>query len=208
MVIEQELWAQGRRLAGLDEAGRGAWAGPVVAAAVVLPPDPDRLAVALAGVADSKQLRPPQREKLDAAIRAAAEVGVGAVSAAEIDDIGIVPATLRAMELALADLPHPPDYLLIDHIPRPLGNWPQQRLVRGESHSLSIAAASIVAKVHRDRLMLAFHRTYPSYRFDQHKGYGVPLHRTAIELWGPTPIHRRTWAPFVQLPLALPLVIE
>ncbi len=207
-MIEQELWAQGRRVAGLDEAGRGAWAGPVVAAAVVLPPEPDRLAVALAGVADSKLVRPAVREKLDAAIRAIAEVGVGAVSAAEIDDIGIVPATLRAMELALADLPRPPDYLLIDHIPRPLGNWPQQRLVRGESRSLSIAAASIVAKVHRDRLMLGFHRTYPGYRFDQHKGYGVPLHRAAIELWGPTPIHRRTWAPFVQLRLALPLVVE
>ncbi|MBX7235379.1 MAG: ribonuclease HII [Caldilineales bacterium] len=208
MMIEQELWAQGRRVVGLDEAGRGAWAGPVVAAAVVLPPEPDRLAVELAGVADSKLVRPAVREKLDAAIRAIAEVGVGAVSAAEIDDIGIVPATLRAMELALADLPHPPDYLLIDYIPRPLGNWPQQRLVRGESQSLSIAAASIVAKVHRDRLMLAFHRTYPGYRFDQHKGYGVPLHRAAIELWGPTPIHRRTWAPFVQLRLALPLVVD
>jgi len=207
-MIEQELWAQGRRVVGLDEAGRGAWAGPVVAAAVVLPPEPDRLAVELAGVADSKLVRPAVREKLDAAIRAIAEVGVGAVSAAEIDDIGIVPATLRAMELALADLPHPPDYLLIDYIPRPLGNWPQQRLVRGESQSLSIAAASIVAKVHRDRLMLAFHRTYPGYRFDQHKGYGVPLHRAAIELWGPTPIHRRTWAPFVQLRLALPLVVD
>lgn len=206
--FEQEQWARGLRVAGLDEAGRGAWAGPVAAAAVVLPPEPDRLVVALAGVADSKQLHPAMREKLDAAIRATAAVGVGVVGADEIDAIGIVPATLRAMALALADLPHPPDFLLIDFIPRPLGSWPQRRLVRGESQSLSIAAASIVAKVHRDRLMVDNHARYPNYRFDLHKGYGVPLHRAAIELWGPTPIHRRTWAPLAQLSLELEPVLE
>lgn len=194
---------QGLRVAGLDEAGRGAWAGPVVAAAVVLPPDPDRLAVALAGVADSKLLRPTAREHLDAAIRGAAVTAVGVVEADEIDAIGIVPATLRAMELALAALPLTPGFLLIDHIPRPLGRWPQQRLVRGEGQSLSIAAASIVAKVHRDRLMVDLHARYPEYGFDVHKGYGVPTHREALARWGATLSHRRSWAPFVQAHLPL-----
>lgn len=201
--LEQACWAAGKTVAGLDEAGRGAWAGPVVAAAVVFPPEPERLVLDLAGVDDSKLLRPAVRERLDERIRATAEVGLGAVSAAEIDAIGILPATFLAMELALAALPHPPAFLLIDHIPRPLGCWPQQRLVRGESQSLSIAAASIVAKVHRDRLMVAYHETYPRYRFDLHKGYGVPLHRHAIECWGATPIHRCSWAPFVQMRLLL-----
>ncbi len=202
-VIEEGLWAHGLRVAGLDEAGRGAWAGPVVAAAVVLPSDPDRLAVALAGVADSKLLRPTVREHLDASIRAAADTGVGVVEADEIDAIGIIAATLRAMELALNALLRPPGFLLIDHIPRPLGRWPQQRLVRGESQSLSIAAASIVAKVHRDRLMVDLHTRYPAYGFNVHKGYGVPMHREALARWGATSIHRRSWAPFVQMQLPL-----
>ncbi len=203
LSLEEAHWAGGRTVAGLDEAGRGAWAGPVVAAVVILPPDPARLAATLAGVDDSKLLAPSLRQRLDERIREAAQVGIGEVSAAEIDASGIVPATLQAMHLALASLPHPPDFLLIDHIPRPLGSWPQQRLVRGESQSLSIAAASIVAKVHRDRLMLAYHEMYPQYRFDLHKGYGVPSHRHAIERWGATPIHRQSWAPFMQLRLPL-----
>lgn len=203
LSLEEAQWARGRTVAGLDEAGRGAWAGPVVAAVVVLPPDPARLAATLAGVDDSKLLAPSLRQRLDERIRQVAQVGIGEVASAAIDAIGIVPATLQAMNLALAALPHPPDFLLIDHIPRSLGIWPQQRLVRGESQSLSIAAASIVAKVHRDRLMLAYHEVYPRYRFDRHKGYGVPSHRAAIEQWGPTPIHRRSWAPFAQLQLPL-----
>ena len=203
LALELELWGRGLAVAGLDEAGRGAWAGPVVAAAVVLPPEPDRLNVALAGVDDSKLLRPALRSRLDERIRAEAVVGVGVISAADIDAIGILPATLAAMEAALAALPCPLDFLLIDHLPRPLGQWPQQRLVRGESQSLSIAAASIVAKVYRDRLMVEADACFPGYGFARHKGYGTPDHRAALDRLGPTPIHRCSWAPLLQLRLPL-----
>lgn len=202
--LECRQWAAGRRVAGLDEAGRGAWAGPVVAAAVVLPPDPVAAGQALAGVTDSKRLGAGVRAELAAAIRAFAQVGVGAVAAATIDRIGIVEATVQAMSQALHELPLPPDYLLIDHIPRPLGDWPQQRLPRGELASLSIAAASIVAKVHRDHLMIELEAAWPGYGFARHKGYGTLQHRAALARLGSTTQHRRTWAPLLQprLPLA------
>ncbi len=206
LEIEQGLWRQGKVVAGIDEAGRGAWAGPVVAAAVLLPPDAEGLERELAGVDDSKRLRPPERERLDVRIRGMAAVGVGVVSAAAIDELGILPATMRAMLEAVAALPQAPAFLLIDHIPYALGEMPQQRLVRGESRSLSIAAASIVAKVHRDRLMQALEEAHPGYGFGQHKGYGTAAHQAALERLGPCAEHRRTWAPFVQLrlPLAAP----
>ncbi|MCO6450047.1 MAG: ribonuclease HII [Caldilineales bacterium] len=200
---EQEQWRAGRVVAGIDEAGRGAWAGPVVAAAVNLPPEPDRLAETLADADDSKKLRPRQRESLVALIEGVATVGVGLAPASEIDEIGILPATFTAMERALSALPKAPDFLLIDHIPRPLGAWPQQRLVRGDGESLSIAAASIIAKVYRDRLMVELDAAYPGYGFAQHKGYGTAQHRAAIDRLGPCVIHRRSWTPFVQLRLPL-----
>ena len=201
LVLEQRLWSQGKVVAGLDEAGRGAWAGPVVAAAVILPPHPERLLTELAGVDDSKRLRPAERERLDACIRRVAVVGVRSSTAAEIDAAGILTATMRSMQAAIAALPLAPDFLLIDHIPYALGDLPQRRLVRGESESLSIAAASIVAKVFRDRLMQVLDGEHPGYGFGQHKGYGTPAHQTALARLGPSPVHRCTWAPLIQLRL-------
>ncbi|HHB90313.1 MAG TPA: ribonuclease HII [Anaerolineae bacterium] len=198
---EMRWWSEGCTVAGLDEAGRGAWAGPVVAAAVILPPDPDLLAQALAGVDDSKRLRPTAREQLYDRIQAVATVAVGVVSPEVIDEVGILNATYRAMRAALVALPQQPDALLIDYLPRPLGDWPQQRLVRGEQASLSIAAASIIAKVYRDRLMVELDARYPGYGFARHKGYGTAQHRRALDALGPCPIHRRSWAPIRQLRL-------
>ena len=203
LAYERELWAEGRVVAGLDEAGRGAWAGPVVAAAVILPPDPDRLAEALAGVDDSKRLSPAARERLYDRIREVAATAVGVIPSDVIDAIGILNATYRAMRAALAALALQPDALLIDYLPRPLGDWPQQRLVRGERASLSIAAASIIAKVHRDRLMVELDARYPGYGFARHKGYGTREHRRALDALGPCPIHRRSWKPIRQLRLPL-----
>lgn len=203
LTYELNWWRTHQAVAGLDEAGRGAWAGPVVAAAVVLPPDSDLLAVSLPDVDDSKRLSPTTRERLYDRIVEVAEVGVGVISAKEIDHIGIVPATLAAMEVALTQLPTQPDYLLIDYIPRPLGIWPQQRIKRGESESMSIAAASIIAKVYRDRLMVELDAEWPDYGFARHKGYGTVQHRADLDRLGPTTIHRCTWAPLLQLRLPL-----
>lgn len=203
LAYERELWAEGRVVAGLDEAGRGAWAGPVVAAAVILPPEPERVLDALAGVDDSKRLSPAARERLYDRIREVAATAVGVIPPDVIDAIGILNATYRAMRAALAALAQQPDALLIDYLPRPLGDWPQQRLVRGERASLSIAAASIVAKVHRDRLMVELDARYPGYGFARHKGYGTREHRRALDALGPCPIHRRSWKPIRQLRLPL-----
>lgn len=198
LAHERVWWAEGRVVAGLDEAGRGAWAGPVVAGAVILPPEPDRLLAALASVDDSKRLTPAARDRLYDRIRTVAATAVGVIPPAVIDEIGILNATYRAMQAAIIALSPPPDALLIDYIPRALGEWPQQRLVRGESASLSIAAASIIAKVHRDRLMVELDGRYPGYGFARHKGYGTKQHRRAIAELGPAPIHRLSWAPFRQ----------
>ena len=198
LKYESQLWEQGRVVTGLDEAGRGAWAGPVVAGAVILPPEPERLRQVLAGVDDSKRLMPAARDRLYDRIREVAATAVGVISAEVIDEIGILNATYRAMEIAIATLTIRSDYLLIDYIPYPLGAWPQQRLVRGDRASMSIAAASIIAKVHRDRLMMALDDRYPGYGFAQHKGYGTKQHRQAIARLGPTPVHRQSWTPFRQ----------
>jgi ribonuclease HII len=202
LALEQVHWTAGWRVAGLDEAGRGAWAGPVVAAAVVLPPLPD-LADRLAGVDDSKRLTPARRREWATRIAALAQVGIGQAEVAEIDALGILAATYLAMERALAALPERPDVLLVDYLPRPLGKWPQQRLVRGERVSLSIAAASIVAKVHRDRLMVELDRVYPGYGLARHKGYGTAEHQAALARLGPAAVHRRSWAPLRQPRLPL-----
>ena len=174
-----------------------------MAAAVILPPEPDLLAEFLVEVDDSKRLSPPTRARLYGRIYEVAEVAVGVLPSIEIDRIGILPATLAAMEVALAQLPTQPDHLLIDYIPKPLGDWPQQRIKRGESESMSIAAASIIAKVHRDRLMVEMEDRWPGYGFARHKGYGTAQHRTALGRLGSTPIHRHTWAPLLQLRLPL-----
>lgn len=176
-------------IAGIDEAGRGPLAGPVVAAAVILPEG-----VELPGVTDSKQLSPDRREELLLMIRErAVSIGVGEAGADVIDRHNILQATLMAMAGAVAELSTPPDYLLIDGItPLPI-RTPQRTIKKGDSLSLSIAAASIVAKVTRDRLLDRYEEIYPGYGFSRHKGYGSAAHLRAIATLGPTPVHRMTF---------------
>jgi ribonuclease HII len=202
-TLEHEtcLWANGyRHVAGLDEAGRGAWAGPVVAAAVVLPPSQPELAQHLAGVRDSKTLTAVRRERLLDTIRNYALAwAVGTVPPAAIDRMGIVPATRNAMSQSLQALSLPADYLLIDYLPLPDISLPQYNLTKGDARVLSIAAASIVAKVHRDRIMVDLGAQYPGYGFAQHKGYGTAQHRTALAALGPCSAHRLSFAPLRRL---------
>ena len=189
--FEEQVRRQGYRcVAGIDEAGRGPLAGPVVAAAVILPEKHD-----LPGLTDSKKLSAKKREELFPLIRCQARaIGLGVVHAEEVDAINILRATLKAMSLAVSRLREPADYLLIDGI-TPLGlQIPQMTLKKGDSRSLSIAAASVVAKVVRDRMMLGYERRYPGYGFEGHKGYGSASHMAAIARLGPCPIHRRTFA--------------
>jgi ribonuclease HII len=185
-----------RRVAGVDEAGRGAWAGPLVAAAVILP-EPDRVGEGfLAGVRDSKLLTHGQREELFAAVvEAARAVGVGAVAADEIDLLGLTAANELAMVRAVRALSVAPDHLLVDCFTLKSVALPQRGIVRGDRCCLSIAAASIVAKVYRDRWLTCLSDRHPGYGFEQHRGYGVAVHRQAIADQGLTPIHRLSYAP-------------
>ncbi len=185
------------RVAGLDEVGRGAWAGPVCAAAVVLPLHRPGLLDMLAGVRDSKQLTPAQRERLLPRILDVAQAaGVGWATPAEVDELGIVPATRLAMGRAVACLEGRVDALLVDALRLPAIPLPQRALPRADARCLSVAAASIVAKVERDRLMVALEQDFPGYGFARHKGYGTPAHRQALARLGPSPIHRISWRPF------------
>ncbi|KPL88223.1 ribonuclease HII [Ardenticatena maritima] len=195
---ERLFWSQGKRyVAGCDEAGRGCWAGPVMVAAVVLPADVTMANVLrAAGVRDSKLLTPAQREALVPLIEEVAlATAVASASPAEIDRLGIAPATRLAIRRALEQLPLAPQALLLDAFPLPESPLPQEALVRGDSLSISIAAASILAKVARDRLMEAYDTDYPGYGFARHKGYGTAEHRAALQRLGPTPLHRHTWKP-------------
>ncbi|OCW55570.1 ribonuclease HII [Hoeflea olei] len=189
---EREALRRGFRVvAGLDEAGRGPLAGPVVAAAVVL--DPDAIPQ---GLNDSKALKPARREQLFEAILAAAQVGIASASAREIERTDIRAASLAAMRRALSALPVAADFALIDGRDVPPGlTCPGQALVKGDARSLSIAAASIVAKVTRDRMMLRAARTYPAYGFETHMGYGAKRHLQAIATHGPCPLHRMSFRP-------------
>lgn len=200
LSVEHTLRARGyTALAGIDEAGRGCWAGPVVAAAVVLAPIVYEQPDLLAAVNDSKQLSAIAREHAYATVAAYAQgIGVGIVPAFLIDAYGILPATRLAMAQALLALPCPVDALLIDAERLPGIHLPQESLIRGDARSLSIAAASIVAKVTRDRLMHTADRCYPSYGFALHKGYGTAVHRRALAQYGPSPIHRRTFQPVIE----------
>jgi ribonuclease HII len=187
-------------IAGLDEAGRGAWAGPVVAGAVILPLDRFDLMHALEGVNDSKQLSPKTREALLPRITdASLAVGVGYATHIEIDDGGIVPATRLAMQRALAALSVPPDALLTDAMRLPEVRLPCTALIKGDQRSLSIAAASIVAKVTRDRFMAELDELFPQYGFRAHKGYGTLLHQQALRHFGPSAVHRLSFAPLRDL---------
>jgi ribonuclease HII len=201
LSYEKRLWAEGYRcVAGLDEAGRGAWAGPVVAAAVVLPPDYEKWVQHLADVRDSKMLAPARREALLEAIREhALALGVGSVPPSEIDALGIVPATRRAMALAVEALSAPADHLLVDHLALPELQLPQLSMSKGDVYVLSIAAASIVAKVSRDQMMIQLENQLPGYGFARHKGYGTPQHRAALAMLGPSNAHRMSFAPLLSL---------
>jgi len=194
---EAALWAQGYRLvAGLDEVGRGAWAGPVFAAAVILPPDFPTLSEALCNVRDSKLLSPHERDELACLIRdVALAVGIGQACHTEVDQCGIVAATQTAMCAALAHTGCCADYLLIDAVHLPQVTIPQRPLIKGDMTCLSIAAASIIAKVARDTYCLEMEREYPGYGFARHKGYGTAQHRAALQRLGPCAVHRLSYEP-------------
>lgn len=211
LSYEHDLTAQGYRIiAGIDEAGRGAWAGPVVAGAVCLPLDRDDLPVLLEGVRDSKQLSPRARAGLVERIQNTALTwGIGAANHDEIDQLGIVPATClamqRALDAAVERAPHlQPDFLLLDSIRWLNLNRPHLALVKGDQLSLSIAAASVLAKVYRDNLMVELDSAYPEYGFAVHKGYGTSQHQAALKTHGASPIHRMSYAP-LRLPADKPL---
>ena len=179
-----------RRIAGMDEAGRGPWAGPVVAAAVIL--RETRFAVR---IDDSKRLTPMQRAAAYHAIMARAEVGIGIVSADDIDRHNILQATLRAMTAAIRDLSTEPDLILVDGPMAPPLTIPCWPVVHGDQRSRAIACASIVAKTVRDGLMAFYHELYPGYQFCRHKGYGTSLHARALDALGPCLLHRRSFRP-------------
>ena len=196
ITFEQSLWSGGVKfIAGVDEAGRGAWAGPVSAGAVILPQRPD-LAARLSGVRDSKLMTALQRARWAEKIRSlACAWGVGFSSSEEIDALGIVPATRLAMRRAIEQLAPVPQHLLVDAVRLPEIDLPQQALIKGDAHVLSIAAASVLAKTARDALMIELDDSYPGYSLARHKGYGTAIHRAAVEHLGPCPIHRRSFAP-------------
>lgn len=191
-LFECEAWARGfRRVAGVDEAGRGPLAGPVVAAAVVLP-----RRCRLEGLRDSKLLSERQREQVYARLlTAAVDVGVGVVDAGVIDTLNILEATRLAMLQAIRHLTPAPDYLLLDAVVLSGIAAEQRAVIKGDRLCLSIAAASIVAKVLRDRLMVRAHAQYPQYGFLAHKGYGTAEHLRQLQRYGPCALHRRSFAP-------------
>ncbi|GAB4520989.1 MAG: ribonuclease HII [Anaerolineales bacterium] len=197
LTLERALWRDGyRRVTGIDEAGRGALAGPVSAAVVILPPEAENLEEKLQGVRDSKQMTASQRQAWAERLpRLVLDFGVGFASPEEIDTLGILPATRLAVRRALENLQAPPDYLLLDYLTLPEIPLPQYALPKGDSRVLSIAAASIFAKTRRDTRMCALEKDYPGYGFARHKGYGTGAHREAISRLGASPIHRRTFAP-------------
>ncbi|CRX39465.1 ribonuclease HII [Estrella lausannensis] len=191
--FEREASAQGHTaIAGVDEAGRGPLAGPVVAAAAIVPPG-----LYIPYINDSKKLSPARRKELFHAIKSNSSIltAVGIVSPDEIDRINIYQATQEAMRIAVRALPQKPDILLVDGMK--IGEFPylQWKIIKGDALSQSIAAASIIAKETRDALMEEYDRLYPGYGFLKHKGYGTAMHLDAIEKLGPCPIHRRSFAP-------------
>lgn len=195
LQIERYFWEQGMQyVAGIDEVGRGPLAGPVVAAAVILPNDFDVLEIN-----DSKQLSSAKRDILfDQINESALAVGIGIKDHQVIDEVNIYEATKLAMIEAVQQLPQQPEQLLIDAMHLPI-NIPQESFIKGDSKSLSIAAASIIAKVTRDRMMADYDELYPGYGFSKNAGYGTKVHLEGLEKQGPCPIHRKTFAPVKNL---------
>jgi ribonuclease HII len=194
--FEREIHSQGYlRLAGIDEVGRGALCGPVVAAAVIL--DPSRVPD---GIDDSKKLTAGKRELLFQEImKMAWAVGIGEADPKIIDQQNVLKATQRAMASAVGQLHPPADFLLIDAVRLPFLSFPQKSIIKGDAQSVSIAAASIIAKVTRDHMMAEYDRLYPQYLLGQNKGYGTPEHLDSLRRYGPSPIHRRSFRPVFQL---------
>lgn len=205
LSFEDMYYAQGfDAIVGMDEAGRGPWAGPVVVGAVALPLERPDLRDLLFGVRDSKQMTPRQRTQLAETIKLVARAwGVGNASAAEISTLGLAPAISlamqRALDAALADTGFEPDYLFLDHVQWKGTTLPQINLTRGDQLSLSIAAASILAKTWRDAYMHELDARYPDYGFASHKGYGTAVHRAALAQYGICPEHRTNYAPVMAL---------
>jgi ribonuclease HII len=189
---ERKLWRDGLlAIAGVDEAGVGPMAGPVVAAAVIFAPE-----IFIRGVNDSKQLKPEERDECFVKIRERAlAIGVGVASHGEIDEANIFWATMAASRRAVASMMRTPDHVLVDGRLIPELKLPQTKIVAGDRKSFCIAAASIIAKVTRDRMMVEYDREFPGYGFAQHKGYCTPDHFGVLEQLGPSPIHRRSFAP-------------
>lgn len=196
LCFELALWAQGcLRVAGADEAGRGALAGPVTAAVAILPPEP-AITRTLSGVRDSKQMTPAQRQQWAAIIQEQVQAhAVGMALPEEIDQFGIIPATCLAVRRALDGLAIPPQHLLLDYLDYPDDQPSKTVLVKGDARSLSIAAASVLAKTHRDTWMNTAEDQFPGYGFARHKGYGTPQHLEALKKLGPCPLHRRSFRP-------------
>ncbi len=194
-TLEETARRQGAlRIAGLDEVGRGPLFGPVVAAAVILP-----RGCALAGLDDSKKLTEKKRAELDREIRANAVAwAIAAIDAETIDRINIRQASLLAMRRAVEQLALSPDFLLIDGKDTIDWDCPQRAVIQGDATSFSIAAASVLAKVHRDRLLVELDREFPGYGLAQHKGYPCPAHKEALARLGPTPMHRKSYQPVAQ----------
>lgn len=199
---EEALWRNGiLYVAGIDEVGRGALAGPVVAAAVIVPAF-SPLEGIWCQVRDSKQLSAAQRQALEKTIQQQALAwAIGSVEAEIIDQVGIAEATRQAMLEAIAKLAVRPDHLLIDWVNLSKAGIAQQSMPKADAKIASVAAASILAKVYRDQIMCEADRPYPNYGFAKHKGYGSAAHLAAIEQYGPSPIHRRSFAPLLQLKL-------
>jgi ribonuclease HII len=200
LAYELPLWEAGAlHVAGLDEAGRGAWAGPVSAGCVILPAETG-IINQLSGVRDSKLMTPRQRSIWSQTIKSTAlAYSIAFASNREVDTLGIVPATRLAMRRALAALDIQPDFLLVDALKLPDINTPQNALIKGDRHSLSIAAASVLAKTERDALMVEMDAQFPAYQFSRHKGYGTKIHRAALERSGPCEIHRYSFNPIKSL---------
>jgi len=200
LTIEARFWRAGLTyLAGLDEAGRGAWAGPITAAAVIFRAD-ETLLKRLSGVRDSKLMTPCQRSYwADKIKQEALTWGVGMASCEEIDALGILNATRLAMRRALEQLIITPQQLLLDALRLPEIPLPQEAIIKGDRRSLSIAAASVLAKTSRDAWMIACDQNFPGYGFAHHKGYGTFAHKQALGTLGPCPIHRRTFSPIARL---------
>jgi len=195
LLHEKKLWRTWQHIAGLDEAGRGALAGPVCVGTIILPSENPLLLQALSGVRDSKQLTPRKRNQLAPRIKQVARAwGIGFASADEIDELGIVPATRLAANRALEFMHFFPEFLLTDfRLELPELDLPQAALVKGDQRSLSIASASILAKTARDELMIELDTRHPHYGFARHKGYGSLAHRRAISEFGFSPVHRKTF---------------